>query len=76
MNERAIFFEALDLDDPTQRAAFLDQACAGDGVLRQRLEALLRCHQSAGDFLDRPAPEQLAAEADTPGRAGTPGPKT
>jgi hypothetical protein len=28
MNERAIFLEALDRDDPMQRAAFVETACA------------------------------------------------
>jgi WD40 repeat protein len=65
MNERAIFFEALDVQD-AERAAFLDQACGGDAALRQRIEGLLRCHAAAGDFLARPAPQQLAAGADTP----------
>jgi len=32
MNERSIFLEALDKDDPTQRSAFLDTACAGDAA--------------------------------------------
>src|SRR5262249_1089165 len=68
MNERAIFFEALDLAGPAERAAFLDRACAGDAALRQRVEALLLCHANAGDFLARPAPQQLAAGADTPER--------
>jgi hypothetical protein len=30
MNERAIFIAALDKDDPAERAAFLEQACADD----------------------------------------------
>jgi WD40 repeat protein/serine/threonine protein kinase len=69
MRERAIFFEALDRDDPTERAAYLDEACAGDTALRQRIEALLQSHAGAGNFLDRPAAQQLAAEGDTaPGR--------
>ena len=55
MSERAIFFDALDLDDPAERSAFLDRACAGDTALRQRIEALLRYHASAGDFLAMPA---------------------
>jgi tetratricopeptide (TPR) repeat protein/serine/threonine protein kinase len=71
MNERTIFFETLDLDD-AERVAFLDRACGGDAALRQRIEALLRCHAKAGDFLASPAPEQLAAGADTP--EGDPGP--
>ena len=28
MNERSIFLEALDKEDPAQRSAFLDTACA------------------------------------------------
>ena len=34
MSERSIFIEALEKDDPTERAAYLDQACAGDELLR------------------------------------------
>jgi hypothetical protein len=60
MTEREIFFAVLDRDDPTERAAFLDQACAGDAALRRRVEALLRTHESAGTFLDVPVVEQLA----------------
>jgi WD40 repeat protein len=76
MSERAIFFEALDLDDPAERSAFLDRACAGDTALRQRIEALLRCHANAGDFLGTPAAQQLAAR-DTPARdAGSAGKET
>src|SRR5262245_59072229 len=65
MSERALFFEALDRADPAERAAYLDQACAGDAALRQRIEALLRSHAKAGDFLARPAAQQLAAAGET-----------
>ncbi len=52
--EVAIFGAALDM--PTgQRAAYLDQACAGDDALRQRVEAFLAVHAQAGAFLDKPA---------------------
>ncbi len=61
MGERAIFVEAMEKDDPAERAAFLEEACAGDPDLRRRIEALLRSHATAGDFLDMPAAEQLAA---------------
>jgi WD40 repeat protein len=64
MRERAIFFEALDRDDPAERAAYLDEACAGDAALRQRIEALLHAHAAAGNFLARPAGQQLAARGD------------
>src|SRR3954469_422275 len=41
---------------PIDRAAYLDQACADDPALRERVEALLRAEGAAGDFLERPAP--------------------
>src|SRR5262245_15036996 len=62
MNERSIFLEALDEEDPTRRSAFLDKACAGDIALRQRVEALLKIHGEAGGFLDKPAPERVVEE--------------
>jgi hypothetical protein len=62
MNERSIFMAALEKDDPTERAAFLEEACAGDTKLRQRVEALLGSHAGAGDFLGKPAPQRLAEE--------------
>jgi WD40 repeat protein/serine/threonine protein kinase len=61
MNEQAIFLAALDQGDPTQRTAYLDQACGSDAALRQRVEALLRSHQGADSFLAVPALAQVAA---------------
>ena len=64
MNERAIFMEALDRDTPTERAAYLDEACAGDPALRERVEALLRSHEAAGDFPGKQAvPKKVAPVA-------------
>ena len=40
--EEAIFNTAGDLVDPQARAIFLDRTCAHDGVLRRRIETLLR----------------------------------
>jgi serine/threonine protein kinase len=37
-----------------ERAVYLDKACAGDAVLRQRVEALLRAHEQAENFLEAP----------------------
>jgi serine/threonine protein kinase len=58
-----IFDAALQLAED-QRAAYLDEACAGDSLLRQRVEALLRAHEGAGSFMDSPAqgpiPETIA----------------
>ncbi len=70
MGERAIFFEAMEKDDPAERAAFLEEACAGDPDLRRRIEALLRSHATAGDFLDMPAAAQLAAGSGLPADRG------
>ena len=55
MSERTVFLNALDRPDPAERAAYMDEACAGEPALRERVEALLRSHAVAGDFLAPPA---------------------
>ncbi len=62
--ELTIFSEARRLP-PEQRAAYLDQACAGDAALRQRVEELLQAGEKAGAFLENPA------AAAPPGPGGT-----
>jgi eukaryotic-like serine/threonine-protein kinase len=47
-------FEACLARPTEERAAYLDQACAGDAALRQRLEELLRSHGLADSFLEGP----------------------
>src|SRR5688572_14002752 len=59
MSERSIFISALEKDSPTERAAYLDAACGGDGELRQRVDALLHAHARAGGLLDQPTPPGL-----------------
>ncbi len=54
MQEQSIFIEALEKEDPLERAAFLDRACAGEPALRERIERLLQRHQQAGSFLELP----------------------
>jgi serine/threonine protein kinase/predicted Zn-dependent protease len=49
-----IFHAALD-QEPDQVGAFLDTACAGDELLRRKVEALLSSHQRAGGFIETPA---------------------
>jgi WD40 repeat protein/serine/threonine protein kinase len=66
MSEQEIFLAALD-KEPSARAAFLDEACAGNETLRRGVETLLRLHAEANGFLDVPVVEQLAAA--TPGPA-------
>jgi len=48
--EEALFEAARNLSGPLARRAFLDQACADDPVLRQRVEALLAAEGPAADF--------------------------
>ena len=44
MSERDIFIAALQKEQPAERSAYLDEACAGDAALRRRVEALLAAH--------------------------------
>jgi WD40 repeat protein/serine/threonine protein kinase/tetratricopeptide (TPR) repeat protein len=54
VNEQSIFLEALEQNDPETRRAFLDQACAGDVALRNRVERLLARHVQVDAVLDAP----------------------
>jgi serine/threonine protein kinase len=54
----ALFFAALERP-PGQRAAFLDQACAGNAELRARLDQMLAAHPQLSGYLD---PAQPAAQ--------------
>ncbi len=49
-----IFHAALD-HEPDQVGAFLNTACAGDELLRRRVEALLTSYERAGSFIETPA---------------------
>lgn len=51
-----LFDAALELTSSEERAAYLEQACGTDVVLRQRVEKLLRAHQTAGQFLSPDTP--------------------
>src|SRR5262249_22650951 len=42
---KAILLAAIKKPTPADRAAYLEEACGGDGALRQQVEALLRAHQ-------------------------------
>jgi serine/threonine protein kinase/WD40 repeat protein len=60
MTERSIFLAVLDIDDPSERSAYLDRACAGDPALRAQVEQLLKAHQEPGRFMERPASALVA----------------
>jgi serine/threonine protein kinase/Tol biopolymer transport system component len=51
---RRTFFAALERP-PSERARFVDEACAGDPELRRELDSLLVSHDEAGSFLEMPA---------------------
>jgi serine/threonine-protein kinase len=53
--------EALEREE-SERAQFLDEACAGDEALRKEIESLIRYDERAKGFIERPAIE-IAAEA-------------
>lgn len=63
MNERDIFLSILEIDDPAEREAQLESACAGDIELLGRVEALLASHESQSQFLNTPAVEQMADDS-------------
>src|SRR5262245_2185516 len=55
INEEVIFNAARKMDSAEARREYLHQACGDDGVLRCRVEALLRAHEEANSFLESPA---------------------
>ena len=63
----SIFHAAIERE-ADERAAFLNEACAGDASLRREVEALVAAHNSAGSFIASPAYERgaelLAGERD------------
>jgi hypothetical protein len=51
---KGIFLAAVDIQEPAERAAFLDRSCGGDPALRQRVEDLLRAYGQSDGPLDNP----------------------
>ena len=56
LDVRAVFCEALERESAEERSKYLDEACQNDPQVRGRVEALLRAHSDAGNFLDGQAP--------------------
>ena len=54
MTEETLFTVALEKAKGAERAAFLDEVCAGHAALRRRVDALLASHEQTG-FLRTPA---------------------
>ncbi len=49
-----VFCEAISIDDPVARAAYIKRSCGLNSELHHRVEALLVAHFRAGSFLDQP----------------------
>jgi eukaryotic-like serine/threonine-protein kinase len=71
--EEAAFEAARQLQGP-ERAAYLEQACAGNPALRERIEGLLGALERAGDLLSGPAVHRdQVSQATAPSPAAQPG---
>ena len=67
---RDVYERALDLS-PQQRAAFLDDSCAGDLDLRSDIEAML-AHEEAGESFLEPPAKKILSQPGEPNRRGRP----
>jgi|tagenome__1003787_1003787.scaffolds.fasta_scaffold17177114_2 hypothetical protein len=61
--EVTIFTSALGIATQ-ERGAFLQRVCGSDVKLRRRIEALLRAHERAGEFLEKPAAGDASSDND------------
>src|SRR5712691_7417810 len=67
-----VFAEALQLPS-AERSTYLERACGADEQLRQRVERLLKAHDQAGDFLEKPAPDATPLTTAEPSVGERPG---
>ncbi len=79
--EISVFLAAIEKGNDQELAAYLDEACGDDRLLRRRVEALVAAHRGDNSFLERPAPglEQVRdanLDAMNAGLAATFGPES
>jgi tetratricopeptide (TPR) repeat protein/serine/threonine protein kinase len=60
-----IFAQAIEIEAPDAREAFLDKACENDAELRREVDQLVVDYFRAGQFLEKPA-AHIVASADEP----------
>jgi WD40 repeat protein/serine/threonine protein kinase len=65
-DERVIFKAALKKKLLTERAAYIKKACGSDSELLVRVEALLKAHDEAGNFLEAPVLDPVVTLEDSP----------
>src|SRR5262245_21409972 len=70
MSPREIFHAALAFEDPAQRSAYLEEACAGDASLRRQVDGLLALEGQLGSILERPAVAAAGTGDYSPGVEG------
>jgi serine/threonine protein kinase/tetratricopeptide (TPR) repeat protein len=70
---KAIFLDVIENHAPEQWDSYLDEACAGDGSLRARVDKLLRARAQLGSFHEAFEPSLVAT---TDGRPISEGPGT
>ncbi len=58
-NVESIFTAAVEMQSSNELAVYLNEACAGDEILRQRVEALLSARPKLGSFLQGHAAEMV-----------------
>ncbi len=55
MQAKEIFLQAIDIEDPARREAFVNDKCGDDSRLKRNLLALLAAAEEPESFLDQPA---------------------
>lgn len=63
MSEYDIFLQVIELPSAGERSAFLARVCAGDAILRKRVDELLDAAHRPGRFLDVPVLRQMEEQA-------------
>ena len=63
---KSLFLNAVEIADPGERRAYLDDECADDEALRREIEDFLKHHQGMGSFLESSAPVISAAVDELP----------
>src|SRR5580704_5513063 len=61
---KTVFGHAVEIEDPTARAAYLERACGANPQFRAEVEALLQAHQNAEGFLKKPPVQNVATFVD------------
>ena len=55
MQAKEIFLQAIDVEDTSQREAFVNDKCGEDALLKRKVLALLAANEDPESFLDQPA---------------------